>query len=69
MLSGPGRSEIGIKPVTAAAIAPKDIFLTCAVSTFASPACQFVKPGSGLEYAWLSATEVAVTMTLRVYGV
>lgn len=31
--------------------------------------CQFVKPGTTLTYGWLSANEVAVTMTLRVYGV
>src|SRR4051812_44971653 len=37
-------------------------------TAYVSKTCQFVKPGSSIKYAWLSATEVAVTMTLRVYG-
>ncbi|MGJ5163157.1 hypothetical protein [Bradyrhizobium sp. HKCCYLR1051] len=36
---------------------------------YVSKTCQFVKGGAGVRYAWLSTTEVAVTMTLRVYGV
>jgi hypothetical protein len=36
-------------------------------TAFAEKVCQFVKPGTKLIYTWLSATEVAVTMTLRVY--
>lgn len=38
-------------------------------SSYVSKVCQFIKPGTQLKYGYLSATEVAVTMTLRVYGV
>ena len=38
-------------------------------TAFVSKVCQFVKPGSGLQYAWMSVDKVAVTMTLRVYDV
>jgi hypothetical protein len=38
-------------------------------TAYAVKVCQFVKPGSSLKYAWLSATDVAVTMTLRLYGI
>jgi len=38
-------------------------------SSYVSKVCQFLKPGTTLTYAYLSPNEVAVTMTLRVYGV
>jgi hypothetical protein len=38
-------------------------------SAYLNKVCQFVKPGSGPKYAWLSTDKVAVTMTLRVYDV
>lgn len=38
-------------------------------SSYVNKVCQFLKPGTTLTYAYLSPSEVAVTMTLRVYGV
>jgi hypothetical protein len=38
-------------------------------TAYLNKVCQFVKPGSSLNYAWLSTDKVAVTMTLRVYDV
>jgi hypothetical protein len=38
-------------------------------SSYVSKVCQFMKPGTQLKYGYLSANEVAVTMTLRVYDV
>jgi hypothetical protein len=38
-------------------------------SAYANKTCQFLKPGSTLTYGYISVDRVAVTMTLRVYGV
>ncbi|MGJ5000579.1 hypothetical protein ACQR10_04595 [Bradyrhizobium sp. HKCCYLRH2060] len=38
-------------------------------SGFVSKTCQFIKPGTQLTYAYLTTDVVAVTMSLRVYGV
>ncbi|MGJ4893782.1 hypothetical protein ACQR2B_06580 [Bradyrhizobium oligotrophicum] len=38
-------------------------------SAFVSKTCQFIKPGTQLTYAYLTTDVVAVTMSLRVYGV
>ncbi|SHJ69879.1 hypothetical protein SAMN05444159_1260 [Bradyrhizobium lablabi] len=37
-------------------------------SSFIVKTCQFIKPGTNLTYAYISTDVVAVTMTLRVYG-
>jgi hypothetical protein len=33
-------------------------------TAYINKVCQFVKPGSGLKYAWLSTDKVALTMSL-----
>ncbi len=38
-------------------------------SSYVNKVCQFIKPGSTLTYGYVSANEVAATMTLRVYDV
>ena len=38
-------------------------------SSYMNKVCQFIKPGSTLTYGYVSANEVAATMTLRVYDV
>jgi hypothetical protein len=38
-------------------------------SSFVNKVCQFLKPGSGLTYDYVSTDIVAVNMTLRVYGI
>ncbi|WP_210186589.1 hypothetical protein [Bradyrhizobium elkanii] len=38
-------------------------------SSYVNKVCQFIKPGTQLTYTYLGPTEVAVTMTLRVYDV
>ena len=37
-------------------------------SSYVSKVCQFIQPGTKLTYAYVSVYNVAVTMTLRVYG-
>lgn len=37
-------------------------------SSFVSKTVQFIKPGTSLTYAYISTDVVALTMTLRVYG-
>ena len=34
-----------------------------------SKVCQFIKPGSNLQYSWIGVDRVAATMTLRVNDV
>jgi len=38
-------------------------------SSYVNKVCQFIKPGSTLTYGYVSANEVAATMTLRVFNV
>jgi hypothetical protein len=38
-------------------------------SSYVNKVCQFIKPGSTLTYGYISVDKVAVTMTLRVFGV
>ncbi len=38
-------------------------------SSYVNKVCQFIKPGSTLTYGYVSANEVAATMTLRVFDV
>jgi hypothetical protein len=38
-------------------------------TAYINKVCQFVKPGSGLKYAWLSTDKVALTMSLWVHDV
>jgi hypothetical protein len=38
-------------------------------SSFVKKVCQFIKPGTGLRYAYAGPDAVDVTMTLRVYDV
>jgi len=38
-------------------------------TSYVNKVCQFMKPGTGIEYAWMGTSRVAVTMTLRVYNV